>query len=77
MSEILQDILHSSAFWTFALGFVNALQKWLLPGIPDAVMISFNGLVGAIALVIAGRYVAVRIQVRALAQAREARAKRK
>lgn len=47
-SQVLSAILKSPAVWTAIVALLNALQIWLFPNVPSAVMLAVNALIAAI-----------------------------
>lgn len=65
-NTFLSKLFNSAAVWSAIIALLNALQKWLLPGMPNDVTIALNLLVVAVAGVfgvvisaMAGRNVAI------------------
>ena len=55
--EILKVFFTSAAFVAALIGFINTVQRWLFPDVPNEVMLAFNALTTAVVAVI-GTYLA-------------------
>lgn len=64
--DVLNDLIHNPAFWAAIIGVANALQRWLLPQVPDYVMGALNLLAVIVFSSVAGKIVVMQAKLRAI-----------
>lgn len=47
-SDVLTAVVKSPAVWAAFVALLNALQLWLVPDIPNGVMLALNGFIVAV-----------------------------